>query len=226
MKGTSVNHYLYRLFDANDQLLYVGISKSAIHRLHQHLEQQPWGDQVASQRIERFPTRQAVEAAEKQAIEREAPIHNVIYNKAKRFTAASGQNPREVLKVNDVAALGLINGQCPIGQVEAVSAMHVRLRPKSFITGSYELPSIVCRLVDIQEMRFASFVGAHDSITGQPIVDDDHLGDFQTKWQQRHKDLMDLAYSENVMFTVDRKTAEECDDWAELVRVYDLRRDK
>lgn len=218
-----MSHYLYRLYDANDQLLYVGISKSAIRRLHQHLEAQPWSEQIATQTIERYATRIELEAAEKQAIEREAPIHNVIYNKAKRFTAASGQKPRDILKVNDVVAFGLRNGHCPVGQVEAVSVMHIRIRLKSYISGSYDLPPVVIKVADVEEMRFANFIGANDSFTGQPIVDDDHLGDFQTSWQRKHQNLLELAYSENIMFTVDRKTAEEFNDWQELIHAYDLK---
>jgi predicted GIY-YIG superfamily endonuclease len=73
--------YLYRLWDDADRLLYVGISKSAIHRLHEHLTEQPWAEQVAKQTIERHETRQEALAAETLAIKSEAPLYNVVHNK-------------------------------------------------------------------------------------------------------------------------------------------------
>jgi predicted GIY-YIG superfamily endonuclease len=77
--------YLYRLYDHTDQLLYVGISKSAIHRLYDHLTEQPWGDCVAKQTVERYDTRQEALDAEKAAIEYESPLHNVVHNRPRAW---------------------------------------------------------------------------------------------------------------------------------------------
>ena len=73
--------YLYRLWDENDRLLYIGISKSAIHRLHEHLTEQPWAEQVAKQTIERYATREEAAQAEVEAIQSEVPLHNVVHNR-------------------------------------------------------------------------------------------------------------------------------------------------
>ncbi|MGQ4661296.1 hypothetical protein [Lysobacter sp. F6437] len=68
---------LYRHYDGRGALLYVGISLCAIYRLSQH-RRKPWSRQIARVSIEWHPTRSAALAAEKKAIKRERPIHNVI----------------------------------------------------------------------------------------------------------------------------------------------------
>jgi predicted GIY-YIG superfamily endonuclease len=78
---TSVSHenfqQLYRMFDAQGALLYVGISKSAISRMTQHASQQPWWQDVANVRIESFScTRREILDIEERAIRTEKPIHN------------------------------------------------------------------------------------------------------------------------------------------------------
>jgi len=67
---------LYRLWNEDDELLYVGISKSAMHRIVDHLRNQPWSSSIAKMTIEQFADRSAVEKAERLAIAKENPIHN------------------------------------------------------------------------------------------------------------------------------------------------------
>lgn len=76
----TVKTHLYRHFDANGQLLYVGISLSALKRLSQHNSQSRWADQIANVTIETFPTRDSALAAEREAIISERPIHNRALN--------------------------------------------------------------------------------------------------------------------------------------------------
>lgn len=70
---------LYRLFDADDVLLYVGISKSGLMRLGQHLTEKPWASDVARTTIEWFTSRSEAAAAEVAAIVTEKPRHNVMH---------------------------------------------------------------------------------------------------------------------------------------------------
>jgi hypothetical protein len=67
---------MYRHFDGDGALLYVGISGSTIFRTTQHEKQAAWYDDVATITIERFPSREEAAAAEKAAIKSERPIHN------------------------------------------------------------------------------------------------------------------------------------------------------
>lgn len=68
---------LYRHFDASGELLYVGISLSAIGRLAQHKRRASWASQIANVTIETFPTRKEALRAEAQAIVTENPKYNL-----------------------------------------------------------------------------------------------------------------------------------------------------
>lgn len=80
--------HLYRHFDKDGDLLYVGISLSTVHRLGQHQENSHWFESITRVEIERFPTREAALQAEAMAIKHEKPLHNVMHNKPKKETLA------------------------------------------------------------------------------------------------------------------------------------------
>lgn len=67
---------LYRHFDSEGRLLYVGISLSAVERLRQHVAQAGWSGEIASITVETHPDRQAAMKAEREAVERERPLYN------------------------------------------------------------------------------------------------------------------------------------------------------
>ena len=71
---------LYRHFDKDGALLYVGISRSAAARLAQH-SKSPWDHLIARVDVESLDTRQAALKAERKAITTEKPIYNVTHNK-------------------------------------------------------------------------------------------------------------------------------------------------
>lgn len=66
---------LYRFYDADEQLLYIGIAYDPNLRRHQH-SKASWRDLVAKQVIEWHPTRDAAAEAERTAIAAELPLHN------------------------------------------------------------------------------------------------------------------------------------------------------
>ena len=68
---------LYRHFNAEGELLYVGISLSAVKRLSQHKCDSTWYGDIATIEIEKFPTREEAMEAETVAIQNEAPIYNI-----------------------------------------------------------------------------------------------------------------------------------------------------
>lgn len=68
---------LYRHFNGEGQLLYVGISLSAIQRLAQHKEHSDWFESIANVTIEQFDTREEALKAERAAIFHERPLHNI-----------------------------------------------------------------------------------------------------------------------------------------------------
>lgn len=67
---------LYRFFDADGNLLYVGASSNAPARLEQHRRDKSWWSQVASCTMEHYEHRYLAVAAEVHAIREEKPRHN------------------------------------------------------------------------------------------------------------------------------------------------------
>ncbi|MFI8206844.1 MULTISPECIES: GIY-YIG nuclease family protein [unclassified Streptomyces] len=68
---------LYRFFDADGALLYVGITYDTEQRFASHRNSSPWWRDVASESIEWHDTRTLALAAESKAIKAERPRHNV-----------------------------------------------------------------------------------------------------------------------------------------------------
>jgi len=78
---------LYRHFDQDGILLYVGISISLIGRIINHRGNSFWFDDVATVTIERFATKREVLDAEKLAIIKESPKHNIKHSLEKGKTS-------------------------------------------------------------------------------------------------------------------------------------------
>jgi hypothetical protein len=75
---------LYRLYDADGTLLYIGISYSAIARYAQHKADKPWIGDVCRIEIETHDVSRAeILEIERRAIIEERPQHNVVHSTAK-----------------------------------------------------------------------------------------------------------------------------------------------
>lgn len=72
---------LYRFYDVDDRLLYVGIAMGVNARWAKHSKDKGWWTEVASARIEHLPSRDAALDAEWAAIRDERPIYNVVGNR-------------------------------------------------------------------------------------------------------------------------------------------------
>ncbi|MET8113789.1 GIY-YIG nuclease family protein [Streptomyces prasinus] len=79
MTTTAERTALYRFFDTEGALLYVGITKSFGQRWLNHSRKKPWWPQVQSHTAEWFKSRPEAEAAEKQAVVAERPLRNVVH---------------------------------------------------------------------------------------------------------------------------------------------------
>jgi predicted GIY-YIG superfamily endonuclease len=73
------NQTLYRFFNANNELLYIGITSNPFSRMAGHSLDKHWFTEVTHATFEHFLSRAAVDAAETRAIRAEFPK----YNKAK-----------------------------------------------------------------------------------------------------------------------------------------------
>ncbi|MEQ8511188.1 MAG: hypothetical protein RLN67_02400 [Algiphilus sp.] len=67
---------LYRYFDAENRLLYVGVANDFEARDRAHRSASPWYQQKAQATTTQFPTRAEALAAERQAVRNESPLHN------------------------------------------------------------------------------------------------------------------------------------------------------
>jgi predicted GIY-YIG superfamily endonuclease len=70
-------HTLYRLFDPEDNLLYVGITFMPGHRLETHRRERYWWPDVVRTEFETFQDRKSAQAAERLAIRSEHPRYNL-----------------------------------------------------------------------------------------------------------------------------------------------------
>ena len=109
---------LYRHFDADGRLLYVGVALGAIARLQQHSAASSWARGIARIEMQHFPTRSAAIAAETRAIREESPAHNVVGRAVnlntseigKRFLearVAAGMTQSDVSRICDVTRVSV-----------------------------------------------------------------------------------------------------------------------
>jgi len=75
-----VKTYLYRHFNGDGELLYVGISLNALNRLGQHKEHSHWFETISRVHIEKYETRESALEAETLAIRNEKPKYNIRKN--------------------------------------------------------------------------------------------------------------------------------------------------
>ena len=82
MIGIEINmtKILYRHYDENDRLLYIGVSNSFFERLSNHKNHSHWFEKVTKIHLEHFDSQEDLLIAEKKAIKKEKPLHNIRYS--------------------------------------------------------------------------------------------------------------------------------------------------
>jgi predicted GIY-YIG superfamily endonuclease len=68
---------VYRCYDAEGTLLYVGLSNNLVGRIAKHKRRDWWPD-VASLETVEYPDRESAQYAERDAIHHEKPVHNLV----------------------------------------------------------------------------------------------------------------------------------------------------
>lgn len=98
-------HVLYRLFDADGALLYIGRTSDIDARFPRHAAEQPWWHEVAACSIEFLPSQQELVAAEADAIRDERPRHNKVYpaRRTERSALPSSDPPSLYQRSREVA---------------------------------------------------------------------------------------------------------------------------
>jgi hypothetical protein len=89
-------HTVYRMYDREGRLLYVGMALYVRIRLAAHRNNQPWFNMVSKVDTERHPDRDSAADAEAAAIRDEAPIFNVLGKRSRR-----GEGIRSVVVPSD-----------------------------------------------------------------------------------------------------------------------------
>lgn len=73
---SKVKRHLYRHYDSEGNLLYIGMSLHILARLYQHSTSSNWFENIARIEIQHYPDRASVLKAEKEAIKNEKPRYN------------------------------------------------------------------------------------------------------------------------------------------------------
>jgi transcriptional regulator with XRE-family HTH domain/predicted GIY-YIG superfamily endonuclease len=99
------SHVLYRMFDADNRLLYVGLTNNPKDRFGSHRSAKHWWSGVATITLETFSTPQELVAAERAAIENEKPLHNILHNqKPRSVNSGEFSHPYRSLIQKELAA--------------------------------------------------------------------------------------------------------------------------
>lgn len=80
MGNSTEKTILYRYFDSEGELLYLGITGNNLRRQSEHRRDSGWFDLVCSATFQHFDSRSEAEMAERMAITKERPIYNKTYN--------------------------------------------------------------------------------------------------------------------------------------------------
>ncbi|MBV8664654.1 MAG: helix-turn-helix domain-containing protein [Hyphomicrobiales bacterium] len=144
---------LYRHFDAEGRLLYVGISLAALTRLAQHKERSHWFAAIATVTIETFATREDAIQAETLAIQTEAPRFNI------KMAQGADEDP-------DASRLGISRSQI-LAQIVSLNPVYTDMEAADLLRTN---PSAIRRL--IKEGKIGSIsIGRKTLITGWQILE-------------------------------------------------------
>jgi predicted GIY-YIG superfamily endonuclease len=93
-----MNTQLYRHFNNEGALLYVGISLNALNRLGQHKDHSHWFATISRVEIENFSTREDALEAEALAIHDEKPLHNIMRPQRAKLVEELAQRDADIAK--------------------------------------------------------------------------------------------------------------------------------
>jgi predicted GIY-YIG superfamily endonuclease len=155
---------LYRHFDEGGALLYVGVSLSALNRLGQHAEHSGWYGAIARVTIQNFDTREAALEAERSAIVRESPAHNIQHKKAAQAASKKGR---------DELAQAL---ECAANAKRDLTARVVQFHPVYSLHDAADALNVNIRVVNalVRERKIGFFTMPNTS--GRPV---EHISGWQ-----------------------------------------------
>jgi predicted DNA-binding transcriptional regulator AlpA len=101
-KASRMNCDLYRHFDKDGRLLYVGVSFATFWRLNTHRNEATWYHEIRTITIDKFASRGEAMKAEAVAIRDEKPLNNKICNVNGRFNI---REDKLWLSLSDIAVV-------------------------------------------------------------------------------------------------------------------------
>lgn len=197
----SERNVLYRFFDADDVLLYVGITMNAPARFGQHRDGKPWWGDVARIEMEHFGNRAEVAEAEIVAITTEKPLHNVVHNRDDSWCATHDtrrvrcgcnstrrvefarlrrQTSKGPLDPGQPVALCMEDGNCHVGMIDANDGTFLTITHKDWMSGFYWSNQRTVRVADVVEVH-------HCECDSDGVWRDDRFGGIQTNWVAAHR---------------------------------------
>ncbi|WP_327162079.1 GIY-YIG nuclease family protein [Streptomyces zaomyceticus] len=94
-KGTDETA-VYRLYDAVNRLLYVGMGRNPMGRWASHADKHPWWQEVVRYEVTWYPTRIEAAAEERRALKEDDTVHNI--HSTERHGLVTGAGVRAELK--------------------------------------------------------------------------------------------------------------------------------
>lgn len=183
---------VYRLYDAADGLLYVGITLDIGRRFTTHAADKPWWSAVARIAVQHYPTRAQAVEAERAAIVADKPAWNVQHNRGAAPVDCSPVDAYVPLfRVGQVVAVGLEGDKCPVGMVAEVERDEFLLDLLHWGTGTFGgAGSTWVRDSEVRMFRVGRPMSRGQKRRGgypdeSSVIDCDPLADFQTRWTER-----------------------------------------
>ena len=106
-ESTGPKRKLYRHYDRDGVLLYVGVSVSALARLESHFGKSHWANQIVRVEIEWFDTPALAIVAEGLAITTERPLHNKIISNGLGGRPLDSERDKTLTAIKPWIAAGL-----------------------------------------------------------------------------------------------------------------------
>lgn len=101
-------HYVYRMYDDQEDLLYIGVTCNPARRFNDHRDSKNWFNDIATVQLETYPNQKAAYDAEAYAIKHERPLHNRVLPEAPRtspkFIERKWGTPEALPQFDEVAA--------------------------------------------------------------------------------------------------------------------------
>lgn len=102
--GVTQDHWVYRCYDAGDELLYVGVTGRGLRRLaHEHAKRAEWAAHVACIEVEHYATLEAAFMRERALIVERHPRFNLQHADGALTAIPEGAMPTHWLSIDDLA---------------------------------------------------------------------------------------------------------------------------